>query len=95
MSRIGKQPIDIPEGVEIKIDGNLVVVKGSRGELKREIVREMKIEQNDRQIARIFCNFPLKLAWEYESTAGERWQAERKPAFRYWNSTVKRETESG
>lgn len=50
MSRIGKQPIDIPAGVEVKINGNLVMVKGPKGELQREIVREMKIEQNGQQI---------------------------------------------
>lgn len=37
MSRIGKNPITIPSGVEVKIDGNLVTVKGSKGELKQEL----------------------------------------------------------
>ena len=50
MSRIGKKPIEIPAGVEVKINGNLVMVKGPKGELEREIVREMKIEQNGQQI---------------------------------------------
>jgi large subunit ribosomal protein L6 len=36
MSRIGKNPITIPSGVEVKIDGNVVAVKGSKGELKQE-----------------------------------------------------------
>lgn len=36
MSRIGKKTIKIPAGVDLKIDGPLVVVKGPRGELKRE-----------------------------------------------------------
>ena len=31
MSRIGKRPIEIPSGVEVKIDGNLVTVKGPKG----------------------------------------------------------------
>lgn len=35
MSRIGKMPIDIPSGVEVKIDGSSVTVKGSKGELSR------------------------------------------------------------
>ena len=35
MSRIGKKPIDVPSGVDIKIDGQDVVVKGSKGELSR------------------------------------------------------------
>ena len=39
MSRIGKMPIDIPEKVEVKIDGNSVTVKGPKGELSRNLVR--------------------------------------------------------
>lgn len=37
MSRIGKSPITIPSGVEVKIDGNVVSVKGSKGTLTQEI----------------------------------------------------------
>jgi large subunit ribosomal protein L6 len=33
MSRIGKKPIDIPGGVEVKLEGNAVRVKGPKGEL--------------------------------------------------------------
>ena len=32
MSRIGRKPIAIPEGVEVKVDGNVVTVKGKKGE---------------------------------------------------------------
>lgn len=37
MSRIGKKPITIPAGVEYRLDGNVVTVKGKKGELKQEI----------------------------------------------------------
>lgn len=37
MSRIGKAPVDLPAGVEVKIDNNLVTVKGPKGELKQLI----------------------------------------------------------
>ncbi|MDT0684835.1 50S ribosomal protein L6 [Autumnicola psychrophila] len=37
MSRIGKSPITVPEGVDINIDGNVITVKGKLGELKQEI----------------------------------------------------------
>lgn len=37
MSRIGKLPIHLPKGVDIKVDGNIVTVKGPKGELKQEI----------------------------------------------------------
>lgn len=50
MSRIGKQPIIIPEGVDIKIDGNLVTVKGPKGQLSRELHKDMIIEQSENQI---------------------------------------------
>jgi large subunit ribosomal protein L6 len=35
MSRIGNQPVDLPDGVDVEIDGNAVTVKGSKGELER------------------------------------------------------------
>ena len=37
MSRIGKMPITIPAGVEYKLDGNVVTIKGKKGELKQEV----------------------------------------------------------
>lgn len=37
MSRIGKSPVTIPSGVEVKVDGNIVTVKGSKGELTQEM----------------------------------------------------------
>lgn len=37
MSRIGKQPVQIPAGVTVEISGNTIRVKGPKGELKREI----------------------------------------------------------
>ena len=36
MSRIGNKPIAVPAGVEVKIDGHLVTVKGPKGTLTRE-----------------------------------------------------------
>jgi len=50
MSRIGKKPILIPNGVEIKIDGQKVIVKGPRGELVREIHPEIRVEMKNNQI---------------------------------------------
>ncbi|TNF47631.1 MAG: 50S ribosomal protein L6 [Bacteroidetes bacterium] len=37
MSRIGKSPVNIPSGVEVKLDGNMISVKGPKGELSQEI----------------------------------------------------------
>ena len=39
MSRIGKQPIPVPSGVEVKIDGSTVTVKGPKGELDADVQR--------------------------------------------------------
>ena len=48
MSRIGKLPIEIPAGVDIKIDGQLVTVKGKLGELKQQLDEavSVKVEEN-------------------------------------------------
>ena len=37
MSRIGKSPVNIPSGVEVKLDGNMVTVKGPKGTLTQDI----------------------------------------------------------
>jgi len=50
MSRIGKKPILIPEGTEIKIEGNEVVVKGPKGELSRQIRPEIEVEMKEGQL---------------------------------------------
>lgn len=47
MSRIGKLPIKVPSGVEIKIEGTLVKVKGPKGELQRNLHPNMKVECAD------------------------------------------------
>ncbi len=47
MSRVGKQPIQVPAGVEVKIDGSGVSVKGPKGQLARSFDPEMQIELSD------------------------------------------------
>lgn len=47
MSRIGKQPIPVPSGVEVKIDGNAVSVKGPKGELSQTFSELLSIELED------------------------------------------------
>ena len=47
MSRIGNAPINLPEGVEVKVDGVAVSVKGKKGELFQEIDRDLSIEIED------------------------------------------------
>lgn len=47
MSRIGLQPIEIPEGVELTLAGNVVTVKGKKGEITREISPLVDVEIED------------------------------------------------
>ncbi len=47
MSRIGKQPVVIPSGVQIKMDGNVVTAKGPKGELKEALHPYVKAEIKD------------------------------------------------
>jgi large subunit ribosomal protein L6 len=44
MSRIGKKPVPIPAGVEVKVDGNKVTVKGPKGSLTQELLGATKVE---------------------------------------------------
>ena len=46
MSRIGNKPITVPAGVEVKIEGQKVTVKGPKGTLEREIHPNMKVEMD-------------------------------------------------
>lgn len=50
MSRIGKKPIEVPTGVTISLDGDVMTVKGPKGELKRELHPEMKINVSEKEI---------------------------------------------
>ncbi len=47
MSRIGLKPVEIPEGVEVKLDGTTVTVKGPKGELTRSFHSDMTIKIED------------------------------------------------
>lgn len=50
MSRIGRQPIPVPSGVEVSIAAGEVRVKGPKGELAERIAREMSVEQAEGQL---------------------------------------------
>ena len=50
MSRIGKKPITIPAGVDVKIDGNCVTVKGPKGELTNTFNADMSIVMEGNEI---------------------------------------------
>lgn len=50
MSRIGLKPIEIPAGVEVKLDANHVSVKGPKGELSKTLDENMIIKMEDNTI---------------------------------------------
>ena len=54
MSRIGNKPIAIPAGVEVKVDGHNVTVKGPKGTLEREIHKNISVtvENNEVKVTR-------------------------------------------
>lgn len=46
MSKIGKEPIKIPDGVEVNVDGRIVSVKGPKGNLELKVSRRVKVKVN-------------------------------------------------
>jgi large subunit ribosomal protein L6 len=50
LSRIGRKPITIPQGVQVDIAGSTVKVKGPKGELSRTLHSEMKVAMENQQI---------------------------------------------
>ena len=47
MSRIAKEPVELPKGVEFKQDGNVVTLKGGNGELSLELNSEVELKQEE------------------------------------------------
>lgn len=43
MSRIGRKPIQVPNGVDVNLDNNTITVKGPKGTLSRELHKDMKV----------------------------------------------------
>ncbi|MEG6523407.1 50S ribosomal protein L6 [Desulfotomaculum sp. 1211_IL3151] len=54
MSRIGKKPIPVPQGVDVKIDGKVLAVKGPKGQLEQEFHQDMiiKLEEGNLVVER-------------------------------------------
>jgi large subunit ribosomal protein L6 len=50
MSRIGKQPIPIPDGVDVTIEPELVKVKGPKGELEERVSRQITVERENGEV---------------------------------------------
>lgn len=50
MSRVGKVPIEIKDGVTVSVDGSKIKVSGPKGELERNIVKQLSVEVKDNQV---------------------------------------------
>ena len=50
MSRVAKAPVNIPAGVEVKLDGQLLTVKGKNGELSRKIHDSVEVKQDNNEL---------------------------------------------
>lgn len=50
MSRIGNKPITVPDGVEVKLEGNHITVKGPKGTLERDIHNNIKVSIEDKTV---------------------------------------------
>ncbi|PLX27518.1 50S ribosomal protein L6 [Candidatus Parcubacteria bacterium] len=51
MSRLGKLPIEIPAGVDVKIDKTFITVKGPKGELKQKLSDLVKVEVTEKEVS--------------------------------------------
>ncbi len=50
MSRIGRMPVPLPQGVTVKIDGSTITVKGPKGELSQRLPQAMIVRQEEGQL---------------------------------------------
>jgi large subunit ribosomal protein L6 len=50
MSRIGKLPIDVPDGVDVEIGDGIVRIKGPKGQLEQAVSRDLSIEREDSRL---------------------------------------------
>lgn len=50
MSRIGKMPVALPNGVTVELEGNLVKVSGPKGQLSQPVLPEIKVEVEDTNV---------------------------------------------
>ncbi|HMH00714.1 MAG TPA: 50S ribosomal protein L6 [Terriglobales bacterium] len=53
MSRIGRKPIPLPQGVTVKIEGNVVAVQGPKGKLDTPLPSGIRVEQQDGNLVAI------------------------------------------
>lgn len=50
MSRVAKNPVELPSGVEVKIDGQSMSIKGAKGSLNLDLHASVEVKQEDNQL---------------------------------------------
>jgi large subunit ribosomal protein L6 len=70
MSRIGKQPVSVPSGVEVTIEGQMVKVKGPKGELQSLLLDLVEVSQDDGavKVTPRQDTIPARAAWGLSRT---------------------------
>ena len=68
MSRIAKKPVSIPSGVDIKIDSQMISVKGSKGQLQQALSELVDVAQNDANELVVSVREDNKQSWAMAGT---------------------------
>ena len=88
MSRIGIKPVNLPAGVEVKVDdNNVVTVKGPKGELQEQVSKLLKIEVNGTEVL-TYGEHTLDLSKPFERITKLRCQRAQITA-RSWKNSYK------
>ncbi len=69
MSRVAKKPISIPSGVEVNIDGQMITVKGGKGQMQQEISNLVDVARNDANELVVSVRKESKDSWTMAGTA--------------------------
>ena len=69
MSRVAKKPIAIPSGVEINVEGQLVTVKGPKGQMQHLVNNQVSVEKNESNELVVSVVSNSKQAWAQAGTA--------------------------
>ena len=68
MSRVAKKPISIPKGVDVVIDGQLITVKGSKGQMQQQINDLVEVAQGDNRELVVSLRDENSNAWAMAGT---------------------------
>lgn len=69
MSRVAKKPIPVPSGVDITIDGQVITVKGGKGQMRQSLSDLVEVAQNDAKELVVSVREDSKDSWAMAGTA--------------------------